>query len=366
MPIRKHENGVYYLDIRTAGGKRIRQTTGTTDKVQAQELHDKIKHELWRVAKFGERPPRTFDEAALRFLQEHAGTADYVNKVLHVRHFREHFGGRKLDTLTRDEIFEALPKVDSRMREPRPVSNTTKNRYLSTMRTLLTTAVDMWEWIERSPKLPELKTGATRRVRWITREEAQRLLAAMASDWMRDVAILGFATGLRQANLLGLEWSQVDLVKRRAWIHADQAKARRAIGVPLNAEAVDVIRRQLGKHNTFVFARKGKPIGKWDIGQWNRAVERAGIENFRFHDVRHTWASWHVQSGTPLPRLMELGAWSKYENVLRYAHLAPDHLAPHADAVTIWAQDGSGSEGVTEIGTARSEARDEPPARLSA
>ncbi|QGZ54294.1 tyrosine-type recombinase/integrase [Paraburkholderia acidiphila] len=344
MSIRKRENGVYYLDVRTPGGKRIRQTTGTADKAEAQELHDKVKHELWRAAKFGERPSRTFDEAALRFLQESAGTADYANKALHIRHFREHFGGRKLDSLTRDEIFAALPTVNRRTREPRPVSKATKNLYLSTIRVMLNTALNDWEWVEHMPKLPAIP-GNAKRIRWITREEAQRLLEAISADWMRDVAILGFATGLRQANLLGLEWSQVDLVKRRAWIHPDQAKARRPIGVPLNAEAVDVIRRQLGKHNTYVFTRKGKPIAKWDIGQWDRAVARAGIEHFRFHDVRHTWASWHVQSGTPLPRLMELGAWSKYENVLRYAHLAPDHLAPHADAVTIWAQDGSASAG---------------------
>ncbi|MCP3714883.1 site-specific integrase [Paraburkholderia sp. CNPSo 3281] len=363
MPIyRRNGSDVWYIDVRTPGGKRIRQTTGTTDKPEAQELHDKLKHELWRFAKFGEKPSHAFDEAALRFLQESAGEPGYVNKALHIRHFRQHFAGRKLETLTRDEIFTALPTVNQRTREPRPVSKTTRNLYLSTIRVMLNTALKDWEWIERVPSLPAIP-GNVKRIRWITREEAQRLLDAIASDWMRDVAMLGFATGLRQANLLGLEWSQVDLVKRRAWIHPDQAKARRPIGVPLNSEAVEVIRRQLGKHNTFVFVRKGEPIAKWDIGQWNRAVERAGIEHFRFHDVRHTWASWHVQGGTPLPRLMELGGWSKYENVLRYAHLAPDHLAPHAEAVTIWAQDGLASAGQGPAGRGNVEAVGEIVAR---
>ena len=60
---------------------------------------------------------------------------------------------------------------------------------------------------------------------------------------------------------------------------------------------------------------------------WKRALENAGIERaFRWHDLRHTWASWHVQRGTPLQELMELGSWSSYEMVLRYAHLAADHL----------------------------------------
>jgi integrase len=59
-------------------------------------------------------------------------------------------------------------------------------------------------------------------------------------------------------------------------------------------------------------------------------LERAGIEDFRWHDLRHTWASWHVQSGTSLQDLMAMGGWSSYDLVLRYAHLEPEHLAKAA------------------------------------
>ena len=63
---------------------------------------------------------------------------------------------------------------------------------------------------------------------------------------------------------------------------------------------------------------------------WKRSLKRAGIESFRFHDLRHTWASWHVMSGTNLQELMELGGWKSYEMVLRYAHLEPEHLSSAA------------------------------------
>jgi integrase len=66
---------------------------------------------------------------------------------------------------------------------------------------------------------------------------------------------------------------------------------------------------------------------------WKRTLKRTGIENFRFHDLRHTWASWHVMSGTSLQELMELGGWKSYEMVLRYAHLAPEHLADVAQRI---------------------------------
>lgn len=62
-------------------------------------------------------------------------------------------------------------------------------------------------------------------------------------------------------------------------------------------------------------------------------MQRAGLEGFRWHDLRHTWASWHVQAGTPLAVLKELGGWSTLDMVMRYAHLAPEHLAEHAERI---------------------------------
>lgn len=341
MSIRKRKGSdLWYIDIRTPGGDRVRQSAGTTNRKEAQEYHDKVKHDLWRVAKMGEKRTYTWDEAAVRMLKESMHLADYKNRILIVSHFRTFFGNRPLESITKDEIYKALPEWDRRCKkELKPVARATRNKYLATMRIMFKLAAEKWEWIDRAPKFEDEKL-ANRRVRWITKTEAQRLIGCIRSEWMRDVAVLGFATGLRRANLLGLEWSQIDLVNRRAWIHPDQAKARKPIGVPLNDDAVATIRRWIGRHEKNVFVRCGNPILRdgWNSAQWDRQCARAGIENFRFHDVRHTWASWHVQAGTPLNRLMELGGWAKYEHVLRYAHLAPDHLAEHAKAVTIWAQ----------------------------
>ena len=140
-----------------------------------------------------------------------------------------------------------------------------------------------------------------------------------------------------QANVLGLEWTQVNLVKRVAWIHPDQTKARRAIGVPLNRDAAQVILLQRGKHLRRVFVGPdGKPLESWPHrarSAWDEACGKAGIERFRFHDLRHTWASWHVQQGTPLFALKELGGWETLEIVKRYAHLAPEHLLSYAENI---------------------------------
>ena len=92
-------------------------------------------------------------------------------------------------------------------------------------------------------------------------------------------------------------------------------------------EQADALQSCVGKHLKYVFTYKGNPL-KWvDNTTWKRACKKAGIDDFRWHDMRHTWANWHVQAGTPLTTLMELGGWATYEMVLRYAHIASGQLS---------------------------------------
>lgn len=116
-----------------------------------------------------------------------------------------------------------------------------------------------------------------------------------------------------------------------AWVHPDQAKARRAIPVPLNGEAMAVLQKQLGKHRERVFTFRGSPVAATTTKAWYSAVKRAGVHPLRFHDLRHTFASWHVQQGTPLSVLQELGGWQSGAMVSRYAHLGAEHLAAWND-----------------------------------
>jgi integrase len=113
------------------------------------------------------------------------------------------------------------------------------------------------------------------------------------------------ATGLRQRNACRLEWSAVDLERRCAWVHADQTKTRKAIAVSLNVDAMAVLSRRQGIHATWVFTFKGQPVWQVNTKAWRKAVQRAGLEDFRWHDLRHTWASRHAQAGTPLNVLQE-------------------------------------------------------------
>ena len=95
-----------------------------------------------------------------------------------------------------------------------------------------------------------------------------------------------------------------------------------------------MLQQQTGKHRTRVFTFRGKPINQANTKAWKGALKRAEIENFRWHDLRHTWASWLMQSGTPLNVVQEMGAWESEGMVRRYAHLAPAQLAQHAEVVS--------------------------------
>lgn len=125
------------------------------------------------------------------------------------------------------------------------------------------------------------------RLRWLTQEEAARLLQELPRH-LADMAEFSLLTGLRQSNVTGLEWAQVDMQRRCAWIYPDQAKAREPIPVSLNDQAIQVLRRQLGKHQRVVFTYKGQPVTQTNTKVWRKALARAGIEDFTWHGLRHT------------------------------------------------------------------------------
>ncbi|NLZ11108.1 MAG: site-specific integrase, partial [Alcaligenaceae bacterium] len=342
MSIRQR-NGVWWIDLRTPSGERVRRSAGTADKKAAQEYHDRLKGELWRVAKLGDTPEYTFEQAAVRFLQASEGQNDYRTKVRHIKYWRDQFSGRAVSSLTTDEIMDALPTHAVYKNLGRqPLTPATRNRYLATIRRLLSLCAE-WGWVGNAAKLRPAREP-TVRVRWVSRDEAARLVSAVQKDWLQDAVLFALATGMRAGEILSLEWKSVDLARSIAWVTASKAKSKRARAVPLNDEAVAIIRRRIGTHLTYVFTRNGRPQPQIDPKMFKRACEKAGIDDFHFHDLRHTWASWHVQAGTPLFVLKELGGWETLEMVKKYAHMDAGHLAQFASAVTFW------SHGAPEIG----------------
>ena len=323
MSLRKRGT-VWWIDFVSPGGERIRRSAETGNKAQAQELHDKLKAEVWRRDKLKEAPRRTWNDAVVRWLKETGHKATHEHDKAKLRWLDPYLTGKPLDTINRamiDGITQAKLATGA--------ANATVNRTLALVRAILRRCERDWEWLDRAPAVRLLKEPV-KRIRYLTRPEADRLLAALPPH-LADMARFALATGLRAANITGMRWDQVDLDRRMAWVHPDQAKARRAIPVPLNGEAMAVLHKQLGKHPERVFTFRGDPVAATTTKAWYRAVKRAGVYPLRFHDLRHTFASWHVQQGTPLSVLQELGGWQSPAMVQRYAHLGAEHLAPWND-----------------------------------
>lgn len=354
--------GVWHCHFVTPSGKRIRRSLGTGDKKQAQELHDKLKAEAWRVDQIGDLPARTFEECCIRWLREKEDKRSLDDDRTKIEFFLQHFAGRDISTITAEQVNDAVSKMINRRhlriwqtrrdaavrkgKEPpayvaKPVSQATKSQHLSFMRGLLRAVANEWGWIKTAPVI-KTKKPVSKRIRWLTRDEAERLIECMPES-IKPVVIFALATGLRRSNILDLEWQQVDMQRKVAWVNPENAKAGKAIGVALNDTACRVLRDQIGKSSKWVFVHtkpKHRPDGtvtpavrkmRVDDNQaWNIGLRKAGIEDFRFHDLRHTWASWLIQSGVPLSVLQEMGGWESIEMVRRYAHLAPNHLTEHA------------------------------------
>jgi len=300
-------------------GRKVQRSSGTEDKALAQEFHDRLKAQMWEQNRLGLKPRRSWKDAVVRWLSETSEKATHDEDRRKLLWLHTFLGEMMLDEITLD-VIDGI-----RAAKLKEASKATTNRYLALVRSILIRARDEWEWIDKAPKVRLFKESASRE-RSLTREQAGRLLAELP-EHQRDVVLLALATGLRQSNVLRLEWSQINLEQRHAWIHGAQSKNRRPIAIPLNETAYAALQRQRGKHPERVFTFKGKPLNSANTRAWKQALLRAGIIDFRWHDLRHTWATWQRQAGTPTHELQRLGGWRTGVMVERHAHLTPDHLA---------------------------------------
>ncbi|MCK7579064.1 MAG: site-specific integrase [Chromatiales bacterium] len=238
----------------------------------------------------------------------------------------------------------------------------TVNRDLNTLKSALSRALD-WGIIAAHP-LAKLKPGREDQngvVRYLSGEEERRLRQALAerdtelkaarertNEWRRlrhkdplpgilsygdhltPMVLVSLHTGLRRGELFNLQWPDVDLERALLTVRGSGAKSQQTRHVPLNAEALAALQawqKQTGATSGYVFAGRGG--GRFDNTRksWLALLEAAGIEGFRWHDMRHTFASKLVMAGVDLNTVRELLGHSDLSMTLRYAHLAPEHKA---------------------------------------
>lgn len=314
MALRKR-NGIYHIDLQIRG-ERVRQTTGTSNRELAKQIHDELAASLWKKNVLRKV---LWKQAVVSYFQDRQQTGSWRDDVRRVSVLDQWLGSLMLDEIDQGVIRNV--KTGLSLRDLKP---STINRYLNTMGAILNYSVEQ-EWLEKAPTIRRLTERPTR-LEYLTPEEVNKLMEAFTEQVHKDFTILAVSTGLRKRNLTHLEWKDVDLFRRTITIHADQHKNGKVHVAPINNMAFKVLKR-LHRPSGRVLQYRGRDVD--DIGKraFRNAQKRAGIEkHVHPHLFRHTFASWHVMMGTPLVELKELGGWSKLESVMRYAHLNLDHL----------------------------------------
>lgn len=220
-------------------------------------------------------------------------------------------------------------------------SNSTINREISILSASINYAIKRWGWNIANPatglylKIPE------GRLRWLTRQEFASLLRAAADSrapHLVDFIVLATHTGMRRSEILRLETSRIDFENKNIYLDGTETKSGRRRLVPLNKNALSAIHSRIAWNNEngisgsrLFLQRNGRPVVQINTAFTN-AAKLAGLDDFRLHDLRHTFASWLVSSGVPLPELRDLLGHASIKQTERYAHLAPGRLH---DAVAV-------------------------------
>jgi len=216
-------------------------------------------------------------------------------------------------------------------------------RYLAALSHVFTITINEWEWIEDNPIKKVRKPKEPRgRVRFLSEDEdlpngtlikgeRTRLLSACKESKCADlypVVILALSTGMRQGEIMGLRWPDIDLKQERIILHETKNGERRS--VPLIGYAKNILeeRSKVRQFDTnLVFPGKKHQSPTFIRTPWNAAVKAAEIENFRFHDLRHSAASYMLMSGASSGEIAELLGHKTLQMVKRYAHLSDKHSA---------------------------------------
>lgn len=190
---------VYWLRFTAPDGREIRESAQTTDRRQAQKLHDIRKADLWRQVKWGEQPRHIWQEVVVRWLEEHSERRGLGTSLSFLRLADKTLGALWLDEITKDRLTAMLHAYRAT-----GVKNGTANQLIGTIRGGLECGkrLGMDTYLLKIVLLPE----TCRRLRWLTREEADRLIEELPG-YLAAMVRFALATGLRDQNICKLEWN---------------------------------------------------------------------------------------------------------------------------------------------------------------
>src|SRR5581483_9225079 len=212
---RRRDSRFWWVDVVLPNGRRICGSTKTESKKEAEAYVAKLKRDAYEQGPLAVTPPRTWKEAVVRYLSVKANLRSIEDVKRICRKLDPYFGELALDQITGDTIWKVIESERKKGNKPATI-----NRYLALIRCLFRMARDEWQWIVTFPKIRLLR-GEVERDRWLTREEADRLISACPPH-LAAMVRFALATGCRAREISGLVWDRVDLKRKTAWL--DQTK----------------------------------------------------------------------------------------------------------------------------------------------
>lgn len=339
----------YRAQVRVIGQDALSMTFSR--RAAAREWAEREQDRL-RALRPGQSASLTLADAIDRYKREVLpGLKSSRTREVQIDWWREQLGDVALVDLSPGMIADKLQELaagkSTHWKDPeRRRTGATVNRFHAALSAVLRMTARGWHWIEQNPAHSVLRRQESRgRNRWLTDEERGRLLkACKASDWpgLHPLVLLALATGARKGELMGLTWDRVDL-KRSSALLAD-TKNSQARTLPIRGPAVEALKewskvRRLDSPLVFPAPPEPKPedpeLAKlWKPGppkpfyfrpQWEAARTAAELEDFRFHDLRHSAASYLAMNGASLVEIADILGHKTLQVVQRYAHLADAH-----------------------------------------
>ena len=333
------KNGNWFIDY-YAKGRRIREKIGPS-KSLAETVLKKRKVEIAenKFLDIKKEQKIKFEEFVDEYLEVHCKPnnkswrkSDYLilNKL------KKNFADKYLHEITPKDItkykaerIKEIKKAKRNDGREQFISPATVNRSLAVLKSMFNKAI-LWNKAEHNPcSAVKMFKENNQRLRFLEREEIDKLLANCC-EHLRSIVIVALNTGMRKSEILGLKWQDIDIKRNIIYLYNTKNGDKRE--VPMNEVVQKTIIGVL-KHpdSQYIFCNKeGKPYGNVRTSFFT-ALKKSGIVNFRFHDLRHTFASYLVMSGVDLNTVRELLGHKSIEMTLRYSHLSPDHKKKAVD-----------------------------------
>jgi len=318
-------NNSWYLDF-YYDGKRYKESIGAVNKTVANEKLVIRKREVIQGTYKPKRIETLFEkfkEQYIEYSTNNKKPSSTQRDEYSIKHLEKFFDGKRLS-----DISPFLIEKYKATRKAQDANIVTINHELACLRHMFTMALK-WGKAEKNPgREVKLFKETQNKTRILSADEENRLLsyvrASIKAKHLEAIIITALNTGMRKGEILNLKWENVDF--KNGYITVIETKNNENRNIPMNRQLTAILKNVKDKKQPgeYVFSIKGKPFGKVDRAWW-KALKESGIENFRFHDMRHTFGSRLGMAGVDIKTIQELMGHKDITMTMRYSHPTPEH-----------------------------------------